>query len=198
MATTTSGGATTDGSTGGSGMVDGSTGTDSSSGESTGSGLEICESWLGSEGEPMVALYDGDGVPLASGDSLEIECGGQGFRMFAVYPRMGGWEPDGLSVPMSIEVIVDGVSGPSGSFFLDPDYPYSLDCTADPELEGGGFIHDCIAILPPDEVADLPMLDGRLTEIHVSVSVPGMDPIAIDLVDMTLSVPEGLGIDDCF
>ena len=179
---------------------DTSTGTaDSTSGTSAGSttGAEaLCNGWSERGPDmPWLELYDAGGRPLASGGTYALECGGQGSWMFPIYPEMGGWQLADTSLSFSIEVVVEGFPGPFGSFYVEPEYYYDLECLA--ETFDGGFAHDCIAVLPPDDIADLSELDGAPATIHVELTVDGDEPLVVDLVDMTISAPADLVAGGC-
>ena len=184
------------------GTTSGNPGTSSISGSGTTSGeIELCNGW-NEDGptSPWLELRGADGQPLADGGVLAIECGGQGSWMFPVYPQLGGWELADPIVMFEIEVVVEGFPGPTGgSFYYDPDYWYDLECaSAGDEFDGGGFSHACLAVIPPDTVADLAELDGVPATVHVAMEVDGGDPIVIDLVDLTLSAPPEVVGEECF
>ncbi|WP_266216610.1 hypothetical protein [Paraliomyxa miuraensis] len=167
-------------------------------GTSTTGELELCNGWNDALATPSLELQGAGGETLVSGGAFPIECGGQGSWMFPLYPQMGGWE---LASPLLtfalVEVVVEGFPGPFGSFYIEQNYLYSLDCGGFDTLDGG-FSHDCITVLPPDDIADLGTLDGAPATIHVELEVDGGDPIVIDLVDMTLSAPPEVVSQECF
>jgi hypothetical protein len=159
-----------------------------SSVDSTAGAEPLCNGWSEDGDEPWLELYGVGGQPLVSGGSLTLECGGQGFWMFPIYPRMGGWELADPTLEFSVEVVVEGFAGPFGSFYAEDDYFYSLECIGD---ELGGFAHDCITVFPPDD-SELPMIDGVPATIHIELAVDGGQPIVIDLTEMTMAAPAAL------
>ncbi|MCA9651062.1 MAG: hypothetical protein H6712_22185 [Myxococcales bacterium] len=166
--------------------------------ETTG-GVELCNGWMDDgPSSPWLELYGAGHVLLESGGTYSIECGGQGSWMFPIYPEMGGWELQGTTLYFAVEVVVEGFPGSTGgSFYQEPTYYYDLECFGGDEFDGG-FAHDCIAVLPPDGIPDLAALDGAPATIHVELGTQGGDPIVIDLVDMTLSAPAEVVMQECF
>jgi hypothetical protein len=156
----------------------------------------LCNGWSeDGPDEPWLELYDVQGQPLASGGTYALTCGGQGSWMFPIFPRMGGFVLTQPLVVFSVEVTVEGFPGPFGPFYREPQYYYGLECFED--TFDGGFAHDCIAVLPPDDIADLAALDGAPATIHLELEVGGGDPIVVDLVDMTLSAPPDIVAGGC-
>lgn len=168
-------------------------------GSSTTGEVALCNGW-NEEGPatPWLELYDSSGEALASGGAFPIVCGGQGSWMFPIFPQMGGWElADPLLTFSQVEVVVEGFPGPFGSFYQEDNYLYDLECGGFDTFDGG-FSHDCIAVLPPDDIADLGTLDGAPATIHIELEVDGGDPLVIDLVDMTLFAPPEVVSQECF
>lgn len=174
----------------------GTSGPTSTSADSTTGAEMLCNGWS-EDGptSPWLELYDGQDQPLASGGTYSLACGGQGSWMLPIFPRMGGWELAEPALTFSVEVVVEGFPGPFGSFYSEPAYYYDLQCFED--TFDGGFAHDCIAVLPPDDITDLATLDGASTTIHLELAVDGDEPIVIDLVDLTLSAPADLVASGC-
>jgi len=172
------------------------TGPTSTSADSTTGAEMLCNGWS-EDGptSPWLELYDGQDQPLASGGTYSLACGGQGSWMLPIFPRMGGWELAEAALTFSVEVVVEGFPGPFGSFYREPAYYYDLQCFED--TFDGGFAHDCIAVLPPDDIPDLALLDGAPTTIHIELAVEGDEPIVMDLVDLTISAPAELVTSGC-
>jgi hypothetical protein len=163
-----------------------STGTDE--GSTTGE-VELCNGWSErGPAMPWLELYDRSHQPLAPGGSLTLECGGQGSWMLPIFPEMGGWQLPEPYLTFSVEVVVEGFAGPFGSFYAAPEYVYGLECFNGGD-ESEGFLHDCIAVLPPDDIADLAALDGAPATVHVELEVDGGEPLVMDLANMTISAP---------
>jgi hypothetical protein len=171
-----------------------------STGESSTSGgpAEYCGGWqLEGPTTPWLSLYDTDHVALASGGVLSLVCGGQGSWMFPIYPEMGGWELAGPSVTFAVTIDVEGWNDtPSGHFFDVHDLYYDLVCHVNGDELDGGFLHACLAVLPPDTITDLSALDGAATRIHVELDAPD-GPVVIDLTDMTISAPAETVMQGC-
>lgn len=163
----------------------------STSADSTTGAEMLCNGWS-EDGptSPWLELYDAQDQPLISGGTYQLACGGQGSWMLPIFPRMGGWELAEPALTFSVEVVVEGFPGPFGSFYSEPAYYYDLQCFED--TFDGGFAHDCIAVLPPDDITDLAALDGAPATIHLELAVDGGEPIVMDLVDLTLSAPADL------
>jgi hypothetical protein len=192
----TSTGPSTDGTTMGPDPSTSGPSTIGTSADSTTGAEALCNGW--SErglATPWLELYDTTGQPLVSGGMYALECGGQGSWMFPIFPEMGGWELDEPLLIFSVEVVVDGFPGPFGSFYQEPQYYYGLECFRD--TFDGGFAHACIAVPPPDDIADLAALDGATATIHIELAVDGGEPIVVDLTDMTLSAPADIVARGC-
>lgn len=156
--------------------------------DSTGGAQALCNGWSEADRDgPWLELHGADGEQLAPGGELGLLCGGQGSWMFPIYPEMGGWEPADALLSFAVVVEVEGFAGPFGAFFDQPTYAYDIACIEEDTFIGG-FSHDCIAVLPPDDT-QLPMIDGAPASVHVELSVDGGEPIVIDVADMTLSAP---------
>lgn len=180
---------------GSTGVTAGSTDTTASpvsltSADST-TGAEMrCNGWSEDDRDgPWLELQGEDGEPLAPGGVLGLLCGGQGSWMFPIYPTMGGWEPSDL-LSFSVVVEVEGFAGPFGPFYDEGAYSYDIGCIEE-DTDFGGFSHDCLAVLPPDDT-QLPMIDGAPATVHVELSVDGGDPLVIDVADLTISAPADL------
>jgi hypothetical protein len=172
-------------------------------GTSTGGEVMLCNGWEEGADAPWLELYGSNPTPMQSGETFAISCGGQGSYMFALYPHMGGWSPASGSVTFVVDVQVDGFTGPTGQFFLAPQYPYDIECSSGGDTfdDGlGGFSHACIAVLPPDDyLDDLSVLDGATATIHVEMlDDGGQSLVAIDLTDITLSAPVRQVSEPCF
>jgi hypothetical protein len=169
--------------------------TSNPSDDSTTGGPLLCNGWgEGGPGEPWLELYDVTGQPLVSGGTYSLACGGQGSWMLPLYPHMGGWTLTEPMLVFSVEVVVEGFPGPFGRFYEEPDYYYTLQCFDDID---GGFVHSCIAVLPPDDIADLAALDGASATVHLELAVEGGAPLVVDLVDMTISAPADVVVGGC-
>lgn len=163
----------------------------------------FCNGWDENATEPFLDVYadSQQKTLLESGGTWPISCGGQGSWMFALFPSLGGFTPVGGGVEFAIDIEVEGFSGPGGQFHLSPGYPYDVVCSSGGgTFVDGGFEHDCIAILPPDEyLADLSVLDGAVATIDISLLGPDGTPVAnVALTDVTLSAPERRVTEDCF
>ena len=146
---------------------------------------------------PWLELYDASHQPLATGGTLVLECGGQGSWMLPMFPEMGGWQLAEPSLTFSVEVVVEGFPGPFGSFYVEPNYYYGLECFNGGDTFDGGFAHDCIAVLPPDTIANLAAMDGAAATVHVELPVDGGEPLVMDLLDMTISAPPEVVANGC-
>jgi hypothetical protein len=197
----TSSGPITDGTTVGpdpstSGTSTNGTSTSGTGVDSTTGAEALCNGWSErGPAMPWLELYDVMGQPLAAGGTVALTCGGQGSWMFPIFPEMGGWELAEPSLVFSVEVVVEGFPGPFGSFYSEPEYYYGLQCFQD--TFDGGFAHDCIAVIPPDTIADLAALDGAAATVHIELAVDGGEPLVMDLADMTLSAPADIVAEGC-
>ncbi len=149
---------------------------------STGSADEFCGGWQGAAGEPALVLADKDGNQLMAGSTLPLECGGQGLFMFGLYPSFGGFTPATDYLDFTLTADVDGYNtNPDGHFFSADPTSYYVGC----EPSDGG-VSGVVPILPPDNIADLNLLDGLPAQVHVVLHAPDGDLVA-DLA-VTLSV----------
>lgn len=140
--------------------------------------------------EPYLDFYDYQGVALADGVTLPLECGGQGLWMFGLYPKFGGWDPMDTSVTFAVTVDVEGFNlGPSGHFYRG-DVGYYVGCE---DVDGG--VPGVVPILPPDELADLSQLDGLTAQVHVEIAADG-EAVTFDAA-MPLSAPKELVDEGC-
>ncbi len=175
--------------------------TGSSSG-TTGDEFYYCNGWDEDASRPFLELYSDSQqtTAMTSGGVWPISCGGQGSWMFAIFPTLGGFSPEGGTVEFLVDIEVEGFSGPSGQFFLSPGYPYDVQCSSGGGTFDGGFLHDCIAVLPPDEyLADLSVLDGASATVTVELLGPeGTALASVELTDVTLSAPAREVSEECF
>lgn len=109
------------------------------------------------------------GDPVVDGSVLSLECGGQGSWMFFLSADIGGWTPDEEHVYFSVTVDVPGQEGPTGHFFQSTMYGQYVGCE---EFDGGGAPAG-IAIIPPDTITDLTVLDGLPGTLHVELLADG-------------------------
>ncbi|MDC0672656.1 hypothetical protein [Nannocystis radixulma] len=139
---------------------------------------------------PFLELYDHQGNQLGDGVTLPLECGAQGLWMFGLYPKFGGWDPKRDSVTFTLTVDVEGFNiNPAGHFFSG-DVDYYVGCD---ELDGGVF--GVVPLLPPDELADLSMVDGLTANVHVELHASGQT-LTFDAM-MPLSAPMELTQKGC-
>ncbi len=185
-----------------SGSADGSTsgatsppGTSGATGESdtTGGEIEYCNGWDETATRAFLELYADSQMQteLTDGATWNITCGGQGSWMFPLFPSMGGFVPAGTLVTLSVDVQVEGFAGPTGPFYAGPMYLYDVACFDGGDDDIGGFSHDCIAVLPPDDyLDDLSVLDGAVADVHVDLRDPEGNVVATaELADLVLSAP---------
>ena len=170
--------------------------------DTTGSEAEWCNGWDETAARPFLQLYadSQQQTQLADGATWDITCGGQGSWMFPLYPALGGFVPAGGMVTFAVEIDVEGFPGPTGPFYAGPMYLYDVECFSGADDSIGGFSHDCIAVLPPDDLlADLSVLDGAIASVHVDLMDSGGTTVAtVDLVDLVLSAPMRQVSQECF
>lgn len=135
------------------------------------------------------------GEPL--GDTLTMECGGQGSLMFFLQTDMGGFTPVDDYVMYDVTLDVPGFDdlSPTGHFFEAQGYPVYVGCGGVGEPDGG-FNTVGIAMLLPDALTDVHLVDGVEASLHVTLQPPDDDPVAFDAT-VTLAVPKFLSIDTC-
>lgn len=168
------------GSTGASTSASSTTTTGATTTETSGSttGEELCH--FGSTGdsggsvEPWLELTH-KGEQLSDGATVGLECGLQGLFMLELVPYFGGFEPAGESVIFDIVVDVDGFNeNPDGHFYSTEDYYFYVGCES---FDGGvGYI---LAIIPPDTIPDLAVLDGAAAEVTVTMHPDGAEPVVV-------------------
>ena len=126
------------------------------------------------------------GQPFVDGVTWPLECGGQGLWMFALYPKMGGWDPGGTWVSFDITVDVEGFNNnPDGHFFSVQEAVYYIGC----EVPDGGVV-GVLPVFPPDDLADLSVLDGLPATAHVEIDAGGQT-LTVD-AQTVLSAPKEL------
>lgn len=185
---TTSGGSTTEASATEASATGGSTSSSPTSGAptsgaTTGAPVEYCNGFDQAASEPFLDVKVMNGTPVGDGVVWPLECGGQGFWMFGLYPSLGGWDPGSDSVVFSITVDVEGFNNnPDGHFYSNTQEYYYIGC----ELLDGG-VTGVIGVIPPDVIADLTALDGKPATLHIEISGGGQ-LLGVDAT-MTLSAP---------
>jgi ABC-type transport system substrate-binding protein len=179
--------ASTSGSTGD--PTTGATG-GSSSGATTGQ-PGYCQGFDVGAASPFLEMRLKDGTAIADGLTWPLECGGQGFWMFGLYPSLGGWDPGSNDAIFSITVDVEGFNtNPDGHFYSNTMEYYYIGC----EQTDGGVV-GVIGVLPPDGIADLALLDGKMATVHVEISGGGQ-LLGADAT-MTLSAPAAQVMQGC-
>lgn len=193
----TSAGSTSQGSTS-QGSTSGSTG-DPTTGEATGGSSSgattgqpgYCQGFDVGAASPFLEMRLKDGTAIADGLTWPLECGGQGFWMFGLYPSLGGWDPGSNDAIFSITVDVEGFNtNPDGHFYSNTMEYYYIGC----EQTDGGVV-GVIGVLPPDGIADLALLDGKMATVHVEISGGGQ-LLGADAT-MTLSAPAAQVMQGC-
>jgi hypothetical protein len=183
-------GAMTDGTTGGTtsgGTTTAATeaATSAPTTSTTGEAVNYCHGFQVGAEAPFLSLYVLGGEELVDGMLWPIECGGQGLWMFGLYPSFGGWDPMTDGVTMSVEVdVADHNDNPDGHFFSG-DVGYYIGCE---DVLGG--VLGVAPVLPPDELADLSVLDGLPAQVRVTVLADGVELVVEATV--TLSAPSDL------
>ncbi|MBZ5711951.1 hypothetical protein [Nannocystis pusilla] len=158
--------------------------------ETTGAPADYCWGLDADAPQPFLELYDHQGDPLGDGVTLPLECGVQGLWMFGLYPKFGGWDPMADWVTFTLTVDVEGFDiNPAGHFFSG-DVSYYVGCE---ELDGG--VPGVVPVLPPDELADLAMVDGLTANVHVELAAGGQT-LTFDAT-MPLSAPTELTQEGC-
>jgi hypothetical protein len=130
------------------------------------------------------------GEAVAGGSVLALECGGQGSWMFFISVELGGWTPTEEHVYLSVTMDVPGHEGPTGHFFQTPMYPLYVGCE---EFDGGGAPVG-LAIIPPDDITDVTVLDGLYATLHVELLADGSPTVDAEVL---LAVPDELDPKAC-
>lgn len=165
--------------------------TGGSSGATTGQPAGYCQGFDVGAAEPFLEMKIKGGTAIADGLTWPLECGGQGFWMFGLYPSLGGWDPGSNDAIFSITVDVDGFNtNPDGHFYSNTMEYYYIGC----EQTDGGVV-GVIGVLPPDGIADLALLDGKMATVHVEISGGGQ-LLGADAT-MTLSAPAAQVMQGC-
>jgi hypothetical protein len=135
------------------------------------------------------------GEPL--GATLTMECGGQGALMFFLQTDQGGFLPVDDYVMYDVTFDVPGFDdlSPTGHFYEAQGYPVYVGCGGIGEPDGG-FNTVGIAMLLPDALTDVHMVDGVEATLHVSLLPPDDEPVVFDAT-VTLAVPQYLSLDTC-
>lgn len=161
---------------------DSATGTDSTTGEEQFCGLAD----LGGGAWFELSHHE---MPLAAGDTLTMECGGQGALMLLISTTQGGWLPLEETIYYSVTIDVEGFVGPTGHFFENTMYGIYVGC----DQIDGGFAPSGIAVFPLDGV-DVHMLDGLSATVHIEL-LAGDNPTWDG--ELTLEVPDDGTLDQC-
>lgn len=151
----------------------------------TGSSGSYCQGFESDAVSKFLTLEIVGGEPLTDGVVWPLECGGQGSWMFGIYPSLGGWDPMNDVVTFTIEVDVEGHNtNPAGHFFSG-EVSYYIGCE---QVDGG--VVGVAPVFPPDDLADLSVLDGLPAQVHVTVPADG-EVLTADAAVM-LSAPKAL------
>ena len=131
------------------------------------------------------------------GAPLTMECGGQGALMFFLQTDQGGFLPVDDYVMYDVTFDVPGFDdlSPTGHFYEAQGYPVYVGCGGIGEPDGG-FNTVGIAMLLPDALTDVHMVDGVEATLHVSLLPPDDEPVVFDAT-VTLAVPQYLSLDTC-
>lgn len=157
---------------------------------STGEPVDYCHGFQVEGDAPFLTMYALGGGELVDGTVWPLECGAQGLWMFGLYPSLGGWDPMADTVTLMVEVDVEGYNtNPAGHFFSGEVY-YYIGCE---DVLGG--VLGVAPVLPPDDLADLAVLDGLPAQVRASVVADGVD-LTVD-VTVTLSAPGDLVLMGC-
>lgn len=163
-----------------------------------------------STGEPMLCGLSDDpeqtgpwfrltnlGNPVEADATIALECGGQGFLMFYLQSQQGGFIPEGETVYYAVTLDVPGFDelSPTGHFYQSGGDGVDVGCGVADESDGG-FSLGGIAVIPPDALVDLSMIDGLPATLHVEMLVPVGDPVVLD-AELTLQVDPALTVENC-
>jgi hypothetical protein len=188
-ATSTSGDATTASTTAATATTtDAPTTTDSSN--TTGAPATYCHGFEVDADAPFLSTYILGGESLVDGAFWPLECGAQGLWMFGIYPSLGGWDPMSPDVTFTIEVDVEGYNNNPDGHFFSGEVGYYIGCE---DVLGG--VLGVAPVFPPDELADLSVLDGLPAKVRVIVLADG-DPITVEAM-VTLQAPADLVMMGC-
>jgi hypothetical protein len=137
------------------------------------------------------------GNAVTTGATIAMECGGQGSLMFYLASEQGGFVPEGETVYYAVTMDVPGFDAlsPNGHFFQQLNYGVGVGCGFADEADGG-FSLDGIAVLPPDALLDVSMVNGAAATLHVEMLPPGADPVVLD-AELTLMVDPTLTTETC-
>lgn len=122
------------------------------------------------------------GVSIVNGTPLTAVCGGQGVLMIPVYPHFGGFTPVSTTVPIDLILDVDDFNlGPTGHFADLTGLTHTVDCTGDDPYYSGSY--DFIPIFPPDGLADINAINGKMGHLHLTLHTPDGDlPFDADII----------------
>lgn len=189
-------GATTDGVSDGetTGSVSAGVTTGPATGTATGATSEpavnYCHGFQASAEEPFLSMYILGGEMLEDGVHWPIECGGQGLWMFGLYPALGGWDPMNEGLTFTVEVDVEGHNNNPAGHFFSGEVGYYIGCE---DVLGG--VLGVAPVFPPDDLADLAVLDGLPAQVRVTL-VAGDQELMVEAA-VTLSAPSDLVLQGC-
>ncbi|MEM7156294.1 MAG: hypothetical protein AAF799_25800 [Myxococcota bacterium] len=164
--------------------ADDSTGSEPPS--ATTGGPELC-GVEDSETPFFVLRHGGSDLPPADA-TLRLVCGGQGSFMIDFRVDVGGVNPAGEEVNFGLTLDVEGFNvGPGGHFFDNPAYPVYVGCE---ENDGGLSVNNRIIVFPPDEIADLTVLDGATMTLNARMTADDGSQIEFDATGIVSSVQD--------
>lgn len=159
-------------------------------GMTTGASVNYCHGFQVGAEAPFLSMYILGGEVLEDGMLWPLECGGQGSWMFGLYPSLGGWDPQSDAVTFAVEVDVEGYNDNPAGHFFSGEVGYYIGCE---DVLGG--VLGVAPVFPPDELADLSVLDGLPAQVRVTVLADGVALTAE--ASVTLSAPNDLVLMGC-
>ena len=101
---------------------------------------------------------------------------------------VGGVNPAGEEVMFGVTLDVEGFNvGPGGHFFDSQAYPVYVGCE---ETDGGLSLNNRIIVFPPDEIADLTVIDGAAMTLSVRMNADDGSQVEFDATGIVSSVQD--------
>ncbi len=141
-----------------------------------------CNGFSPNTGE--LSVLNGLNDTIVDGSPLQAECGGQGTLMIPIYPKFGGFEPDGDSVTFDVILDVQDFNlNPNGHFFETTGHVHEIECSQEEDTYYGGYSYSFIPIFPPDAIPDINAVDGKPGLLKLTLHTPQGDvPFEADIV----------------
>lgn len=141
------------------------------------------------ETEGFAVLDDANFYDLMDGDELWFTCNGEGQIRAQLFPRFGGFLPEGHFVGIDVVLDVDGFNlNAEGHFFSAAEHQHKVDCSDDHYY---GYDYGYISVFPPEGIPALTAIDGKAGHLWMTLHTPDGD-LGLEVKPVMVA-----GIDEC-